>query len=269
MDILDISMLGIKQHCVLISCCHFQLMCWTPKHLFNGSSMCLMCSMGQCHLHSWTWWPVTQAVNFESATYVHRHSDMLWHVATFMYVFLVAALMLVSQIPAHSQSQRAISTNTPSATFWANTIHCCKMFAYNLTFTGTVTNLSTALTLVLQILYCLGSPAHGPPTGFLQLRDEILWDVFHLQMERDVAKVWSLSKKKRTPTNTSLCLNAYTCYKLHQWDHQHPQTFTEKGTELYKVNYVCFRHKHHVVPTEATCGFEMKHLDIFACKSKL
>lgn len=72
-------------------------------------------------------------------------------------------------------------------------------------------------------------------------------------------------QKKRTPTNTSLCLNAYTCYKLHQWDHQHPQTFTEKGTPLYKVNYVCFRQKHHVVPTKATCGFEMKHLDIFSC----
>lgn len=96
-----------------------------------------------------------------------------------------------------SQSQRAIGMNTHSATFWANTIHCCKMFAYNLTFTGTVTNFYTALTLVLQILYCLGSPAHGPPTGFLQLRDEILWDAFFLlQMERDVAKVWRLSKKK-------------------------------------------------------------------------
>lgn len=60
----------------------------------------------------------------------------------------------------------------------------------HITFTGTVTNLYTALTLVLQILYCLGSPSHGPPTGFLQLRDEILWHVFLLQMERDVAKVW-------------------------------------------------------------------------------
>lgn len=77
-------------------------------------------------------------------------------------------------------------------------------------------------------------------------------------------EVWA---KKRTPTNTSLCLNAYTCYKLHQWDHQHPQTFTEKDTQFYKVNYVCFRQKHHVVPTEATCGFEMKHLEIFSCKA--
>lgn len=80
--------------------------------------------------------------------------------------------------------------------------------------------------------------------------------------------IWA-KKLKKTPINRSLCLNAYTCYKLHQWDHQHPQTFTEKDTQLYKVNYVCFRQKHHVVPTGATCGFEMKHLGIFSCKSKL
>lgn len=76
---------------VLISCCHFQLMGWTPKHRFNGSSMC---SMGQWHLHGRTWWPVTQAVNSESATYVRRHSDTLWHVVTFMYGFLVVATLL-------------------------------------------------------------------------------------------------------------------------------------------------------------------------------
>lgn len=32
-------------------------------------------------------------------------------------------------------------------------------------------NLYAEMTLVLQILYCLGSPAHGPPTGFLGHRN--------------------------------------------------------------------------------------------------
>lgn len=130
----------------------------------------------------------------------------------------------------------------PSATFWTNTIHCCKMFAYNLTFTGTVTSLSTALTLVLQILYCLGSPSHGPPTGCLQRRDEILWDLFHLHMERDVAKVWSLSKKEELlPTQVYVLMlthaTNYTSEIINT--HKHLQKRVQNSTRL--IMYVSDR----------------------------
>lgn len=52
-----------------------------------------------------------------------------------------------------------------------NISYCSKMFALKVVFIQGE-NLYAEMTLVLQILYCLGSPAHGPPTGFLKQTHE-------------------------------------------------------------------------------------------------
>ena len=44
------------------------------------------------------------------------------------------------------------------------------MFGLKVGFSYSVKKLYVEMTLVLQILYCLGSPVHGPPTGFLRHR---------------------------------------------------------------------------------------------------